>query len=217
MALIDITGQKFEHCTALRFLPELGTDRGAKFLFRCECGKEFVARSNDVRKGRVKSCGCVNRVERAAAVTKHGFWKHPTYTAWIHIKDRCNNPRNAEFEHYGGRGIKICEEWANDSGAFCRWSMANGWKKGLTIDRIDVNGDYEPDNCRWVSMEVQQNNKRNNHIIEFCGEKMSLSQLAHKTGVSRNRLYYRIVVKGMSAEVAVSRANQRISRKGKNG
>ena len=182
---------------------ELPTDKGAKFLFRCECGKEFIARSNDVRKGRVKSCGCVNRRELIEKNTKHGLWKHPIYHAYQHMKDRCYNCKNQEYKDYGGRGIKVCEEWLNNSSAFCEWAMTNGWKKGLTLDRINVDGDYEPLNCRWVDWNIQQNNKRNNKLYDFQGKKVTLSQISRKTGISISTLYYRINKKNLSLEDAI--------------
>lgn len=199
--LIDISGMEFERCVALKHVS--GGRCGAKYLFRCECGKQFVARSNDVRKGRVKSCGCVNRREVKEKTTKHGFYKHPIYQAWSHIKQRCYNPNCKEYEHYGGRGITMCDDWLNNPVEFINWSFDNGWEKGLTIDRIDNDKGYYPDNCRWVSMEVQENNKSDNHYYLYNGESKTLSQIARENNVSRNSLYYRVNVKNMSIEKAL--------------
>lgn len=199
--LIDISGNEFEHCRALKHVG--GGKGGAKFLFRCECGKEFIARSNDVRKGRIKSCGCVNRREIREKTKKHGFHKHPIYQAWSHIKQRCHNPKNKEYKNYGGRGIVMCNDWFDNPEEFINWSLKNGWRKGLTIDRIDNEKGYCPDNCRWVSMEVQENNKRNNHYYDYNGEKKTLSQIARENGISRNSLYYRANVKNIPLEKAV--------------
>ena len=189
--LIDITDVQFEHCVALRYV--CGGKQGAKFLCRCECGKEFVARSVDLRKGRVKSCGCVNRRELINKNTKHGYHDHPIYFALSHIKQRCCNPKCAEYQNYGGRGITVCDEWLNNPKSFIDWSIQNGWRKGLTIDRIDNDKGYEPSNCRWVDMNVQENNKRNNHFLEYKGRRLTISQWSKEIGISRDSINYRIL------------------------
>jgi hypothetical protein len=118
------------------------------------------------------------------------------------MRQRCNNPRCKEYRNYGARGISICKEWDEFIG-FYNWAMANGYKEDLTLDRIDNDGNYEPNNCRWVSMEVQENNKRTNVYYIINGEKMTLSQCSKKYDISRNSLYYRINVLNYSPEKAV--------------
>ena len=204
--LIDITGQKFGRLTAIKYV-DYTDNNGSKWLFRCECGNDIITNSSAVRKGRTKSCGCLNQELRKSRA-KHGQIGKPMYTAWVHMRQRCNNPKCKEYRNYGARGIKVCEEWSEFIN-FYNWSMENGYEEGLTIDRINNEGDYTPDNCRWVTMLVQENNKRNNHYIIYDGERMTLSQCAKKANVSRNSLYYWTCVKSMTAEEAIENIKER--------
>lgn len=113
---------------------------------------------------------------------KHGLCNSRIYGIWCHIKDRCCNSKDARYKDYGGRGIKICKEWKNDFAKFYDWALQNGYKDNLTIDRIDVNGDYCPENCRWITMAEQQNNRRDNVFILFNGEKHTISEWAKIVG-----------------------------------
>ena len=110
------------------------------------------------------------------------------------MKDRCYNERSLDFKHYGGRGIKVCDEWKDDFMPFYEWANANGYKDDLTIDRIDVDSGYSPDNCRWVSMTVQSNNRRTNKVFTYNGKTMTVAEWARETGVKygdiQNRLNY---------------------------
>ena len=114
------------------------------------------------------------------------------YRLWLGIKYRCYHKKFEKYKYYGGRGIKVCDEWLNSFESFENWAQQNGYNDNLTIDRIDVNGNYEPSNCRWTTQEVQQNNKRNNHYIEYKGEKYTISQLARKFNIRYDKLYSRL-------------------------
>lgn len=111
------------------------------------------------------------------------------------MKTRCYNVKAKDYKNYGLRGIKICDEWLNDSNLFIEWSLNNGYQVGLTIDRIDTNGNYEPNNCRWITSKEQQSNKRNNKLITINGETKTLSQWAEKSGLSRHVIFERIKMK----------------------
>lgn len=123
--------------------------------YRCRCGNEFVAQASDVRNSKARTCGC-GRYGRLI----HGMSGHPLY--WVHkgILSRCLSPRNPDYKDYGGRGIRVCEQWRTDRNSFFHWALSNGWAKGLLIDRINVDGDYEPANCRFVTVAVSNTNKR---------------------------------------------------------
>lgn len=107
---------------------------------------------------------------------KHGLRKHPLYIVWHAMRSRCLKPHHPSFKNYGARGIVICSEWITNIGAFIEWSEANGWQKGLTIDRIDNDGNYTPENCRYATRKVQNNNYRKCLFVEFDGKKMTLTQ-----------------------------------------
>lgn len=141
----------------------------------CTCGHIGFHRFKDVIQGTTKSCGCATREAIAKALTKHGCGRknrrHPIYRAWGNMKDRCYREGYDGFHNYGGRGIKVCDEWVNDFNAFYNWAIENGWEKGLTLDRFpDVNGNYEPSNCRWATMAAQSVNRRNNFRVTAFGE-----------------------------------------------
>ena len=113
------------------------------------------------------------------------------------MKQRCYYEKHMHFKHYGGRGIRVCDEWKDDFQAFYDWALPNGYADNLTIDRIDVNGNYEPSNCRWADIITQENNRTNNRKFEYDGEVLTLSQIARKYGISRSNLANKIYIKKM--------------------
>ena len=198
---IDITGMKFNRLTAIEYAGQGSC--GARWKFKCDCGNEIVTSSYPVRNGKTKSCGCWNNENKHNRYRIHGMHKTKLYSAWTHMKQRCLNPKCASYKDYGGRGISICSEWVDDFTSFRDWAYENGYSEELTLDRIDNNKGYYPENCRWVSMETQENNKRNNHFYLYKGEKKTLSQIANENKISRNSLYYRVNVKNVPLGEAV--------------
>lgn len=178
LTIIEDLGTRLYSTTKIRFV-----------LCRCQCGntKEIVFYS--VKKGLTKSCGCIQK----EATTKHGMYDQPLYKIWGAIKARCNNPKHESYLHYGGRGIKMCEEWVADFNTFKKWAMSNGWKRGLQIDRKDNYKGYSPDNCRIVTRKINCNNTRKNILIEYNGESKTLSEWADALRINyytlRNRLF----------------------------
>lgn len=164
---VDLTGKRFGR---LVVICRAGKGKGwqSLWLCRCDCGSFVVVRHSSLTSGNTKSCGCYHRDYTAITHTKHGHFGDRLYFVWNTMKGRCNNPNNQKYKDYGGRGIKVCDEWANDFMSFYIWAMNNGYDPDApygvtTIDRIDVNGDYCPDNCQWVDMKTQSQNKRANH------------------------------------------------------
>lgn len=185
----DLTGQKFGYLTAIRFSH---MEKGrSKWYFRCECGKEVLRDSHDIKRqvkaGYLPSCGCKHREHFSKALTRHGMAATPIWNVWHSMKQRCTDPNAQAWKNYGGRGIKVCERWLEKFENFYA-DMGPTYKAGLTLDRIDVNGNYEPSNCRWITMRKQANNKRNNVRI---GD-LTIAEFARKHGLGVTTVYYRI-------------------------
>lgn len=202
--LIDLTGKTFGRLTVLGRVENRGKD--ACWRCRCECGAEIVVRGNHLRNGHTKSCGCALRDWAAQRFTVHGMSSTKLHRVLRSIRMRCLNPNDIGYKHYGGRGISICEEWKNDAEAFFSWALANGYREGLTIDRIDNEGDYCPDNCRFVDRFIQMNNRRNNRRHTYKGKSYTLAKLARLAGMCAETIGNRIDVHGMTVEQAVETA-----------
>lgn len=162
---------------------ERGDNKGYKYILNCicDCGNKTLVKEEHLIAGHTCSCGCLRRKSL-------GMSRSKMYKTWGNIKYRCNNKKAKDYKNYGGRGITICTEWGKSFQSFYDWSIANGYKENLTIDRIDVNGNYEPTNCRWVDMKTQQRNKRNNVLLEIGGEKKCISEWCEKLKTT----YYKI-------------------------
>ena len=173
---IDLTGQRFGRLTVIRKADQRGPDGGAVWECLCDCGNTcFVWKQKLTRKGHSakRSCGCLQKERHKTYI--HGDCLSLLYHKWADMKDRCLNPNAVHYSYYGGRGISICEEWKEYT-TFRDWALSNGYQEGLSLDRIDANGNYEPNNCRWVTLDEQKRNKRNNIIIEMDGQRKTLAE-----------------------------------------
>lgn len=169
---VDLTGKRFGKLTVLSECDER-KNGSVVWLCKCDCGNLIKVRSNHLRRGSVVSCGCYN----TEIITKHNQARTSLYHVWQCMKDRCERNTHPQFADYGGRGITVCDEW-HDFESFRDWAIENGYKKGLTIDRINVNSGYEPSNCRWADMKTQCRNRRSNVVIEYNGESHCLAEWA---------------------------------------
>lgn len=189
----------------------------SKFKCRCDCGNIYYARPIDLENGSIKSCGCLQK-----EINKNSVSGERLYCVWNGMRNRCYNPNNKRYESYGGRSIKICEEWLNNYLKFKDWAYSTGYDENAergecTIDRIDVNGDYEPSNCRWITIQEQQKNKRPSSewkkrnivrkkrtaFVIFNGERISKFELCKKFGISMETFNYRVNKKGIPIEEAL--------------
>ena len=191
-----ITGAKYGRLTCLEYI---GSNKYRRALWRCvcECGNETVVEAASLFSGNTKSCGCLRREAGTRSATiynsqhRHGQVGTPIYHSWAKMKERCLSSNCPSYKDYGGRGIKICNEWLEFK-PFYEWAIANGFKEGLTIERIDNNGNYEPGNCRWATMLEQANNKRSNRTITHNGQTKTVIQWSRELGVSASAIYQRI-------------------------
>lgn len=168
---------------------------------RCDCGATVVAISAQLRNGNTKSCGCLNR----DAVTKHGDYKSPVYKVWHAMIERCRNPRNEAWKDYGGRGISVCERWRE----YANFRADMGARPiGGTLERVDVNAGYSPENCRWATQRDQANNRRNNRLVTIDGVTKTAAEWARAAGLSKSCVLYRLGA-GWPAWEAVSLPSDR--------
>lgn len=165
----DISGNKYGCITVLCH------DQGRKWLGKCSCGKMVSVDKYQLTSGSTQSCGCLRKETR----TTHGMYGTTEYMSWSSMIQRCTNPNNTGYASYGGRSIKVCTRWLNSFASFYA-DMGDKPDDGLSIDRIDNNGNYEPGNCRWATSEQQHNNTRSNRFITYDGETLTLAQWARK-------------------------------------
>jgi hypothetical protein len=200
MKKLDISGKKCNRLTAIRLV---GVSRAGKsvWLCACECGREVEVIGSHLLNGNTKSCGCLKAEVTGARRRTHGETKGPTYRVWQNMKTRCTNPRVKAWGNYGGRGIAVCDRWLSSYESFVA-DMGYRPSPDHELDRIDVNGNYEPANCRWVSIRDQARNKRTTRWIEVDGDVRSLAEWADLSPVTESCIRRRLAA-GVPAKVAV--------------
>ncbi len=196
-APIDLTGQKFGKLTAL-----YSVSNGKKRMWycKCDCGKfkEKPVSTYDLKAGKTRSCGCL---KKNFTTLTHGKSNSKLYYIWAGMKQRCLNKNDVNYHNYGGRGITVCDDWLSFE-PFYEWAIKNGYKEGLTLERIDVNGNYEPSNCTWIPKGKQTLNTRANIQITYKGETKTLGEWAHELKLNYDLVYFRIKKLNWSVESA---------------
>ena len=191
-AFKDLTGQKFSRLLVLERVENSKSGK-ARWRCRCDCGNEIIATGAHLLSGNTKSCGCWKKQRVLETNIKHGLAHSKAYWNWQAMKNRCYNPDFQQYADYGGRGITVYEPWRNDFAAFFNYvsRLEHFGEEGMTLDRIDNDGNYEPGNLRWISRKMQTRNRRNTIIVEYNGEKMALAEAAEKSGIKRGILQAR--------------------------
>lgn len=203
---IDLTSKKFGMLTVIG---KAGHNRHGQLMWECicDCGNKTIVIGQNLRRGMTKSCGCSSHLPKTKT---HGMTGTVLHNKWLNMKSRCYNPNNKRYNRYGGRGIKVCEEWEKDFMSFYNWAMKNGFKESLTIDRIDNDGDYCPENCRFSTPKEQANNRSKNKLYEIKGKTKTLSDWCSEYGIEYNTVAFRLK-KGVDIENALSKNYKRKS------
>lgn len=191
----DLTGKRFGRLTVLERTDnhiKKNGDKETAFLCCCDCGNVRKVLAYNLKSGHTLSCGCLGLEHRTKTRTKHGETGTRLYRIWHHMKERCNDNKNARFFDYGGRGIKICEEWQISYEAFREWAVSNGYADTLTLDRINNDKGYSPGNCRWVTPKEQANNTRKNRLISYKNITHTLAEWADIVKIKPVTIAYRL-------------------------
>jgi hypothetical protein len=194
--LLNLVGEVFGRLTVIREVERVNP-RKRQFACRCACGAEVGVNLNKLRSGHTRSCGCLHREtilrnleKRPTSKPRHGMNKSPEHRAWVHMRQRCSNPNKKEYPHYGGRGIKVCERWVSFEAFFEDVGPKPG--PGYSLDRIDVNGNYEPKNVRWATQQQQIENTRVVRMVTINGKTQSQAAWAREMGLSKGCISRRL-------------------------
>lgn len=207
----NLIGSRFGRLTVVDLADDYVDPRGRhrkRYKCVCDCGNEKIIIGESLSRGLTLSCGCLQKERASDSRTTHGLTNSRLYHVWCGMKRRCNNPKEKHYSLYGGRGIKVCEEWMSFEN-FYQWSMTHGYQDDVdrgvcTLDRIDVNGDYEPDNCRWATQQEQMNNVRYNRRITYNGETHTIAEWAREYDMPYQKLRQRISRYGYDIERALT-------------
>lgn len=198
--LIDLTNQKFGRLLVIEFIGR--EKKQSKYKCLCDCGNYKDASSNALRSNKIKSCGCLNSELILERNKTHGLSKHPLFVSWVGMRNRCFNPKHNRSDNYMSKGITVCDDWNSNFMNFYNWAIENGWSNGLSIDRINNNGNYEPNNCRFSNNKQQSRNRSTNIVLEIDGVSKTAIEWAETEGINVESIYKR-VKNGYSGKTAV--------------
>ena len=197
-------GQKFGRLTVVEPIRKCANGRSTQWFWKvkCDCGTEKIVRPREIVVGKTVSCSCYRFTEKPCPTKTHGESHTRLHNIWMGMLKRCD-PKKRDSERYGKRSISVCEEW-KDYIAFASWARSHGYNDELTIERINVNGNYEPSNCTWILMEKQARNRRTTHWVEYKGRRMSLAEASELAGLPYKEVFYRIVHGKWNVDEALS-------------
>lgn len=201
MKKIDITGQRFGRLTVIK--PVESKNKLTRWLCMCSCGKQVIVATRSLRRGDTRSCGCLHTEISKMLHLTHGKTNTRLHNIWSGMKERCYNQNCEKYHLYGGRGVSICDEWKNSFETFYSWAITNGYKEGLSIDRIDNQKGYFPENCRWLTQAEQMRNTTVNHWLTCNGKTMVLMDWAKELNLSETTILKRL--KNFDVETALSK------------
>lgn len=188
--LVDLTGQRFGKLVVVQYAGRKGMN--TMWKCQCDCGNITITTNSNLRTGSAKSCGCYKKVHSVTHGATRGGKRERLYKNYYGMINRCYNEHDKCFNSYGRKGIKVCDEWLNDFSVFRDWALSNGYQDDLTIDRINSNGNYEPLNCRWLTMKDNLLHKNKDSILEVNGELLTTGGWAKKIGVCSGTIRKRI-------------------------
>lgn len=201
--MVQMIGKQFGRLTVVSL--DRTTQNGKRYwLCECECGNTKVVEGYKLRSGNTMSCGCLQNEVRGTYRKSHGMTNTKLYTIWQNMKHRCNDSKNIMYKNYGGRGIRVCEEWMSGFEPFMEWAFDNGYVEGLSIERVDVNGNYEPCNCKWITKKEQYLNRTDSHKITAFGKTQTLKEWSDEVGIKFDTLERRINKYGWEPEKALT-------------
>ena len=199
--IVEMAGKQ---CERLLVIEKHHRDKngGWHWLCLCSCGKETIVNGRDLRNGHTKSCGCLIREVTGNINRSHGLSKSRIYKIWAGTIQRCHNPKNSDYKCYGERGIVVCNEWKNNFESFNEWAMSSGYTEDLTLERIDVNGNYCPENCEWILLSKQARNTRKNKLVTYKGKTQCVAAWEEELGFNCHTLWNRLYTLKWSEEQA---------------
>lgn len=204
---VDLTGQRFGRLTVIKKDPDRSSGKHRRVICVCDCGTQKSIAVDHLRNGHIKSCGClkaetcIDNLPEECVRVKHGMSKSHLYQIYEAMMQRCYNHKKPFFGDYGGRGVRVCEAWKSSPTAFIEWALSNGYSDGLSIDRKDVYGNYEPSNCRWADDKTQMRNRRNTWKVSYCGRERAVSEWCEILGLNYGTVSGRLR-RGKSVEEA---------------
>lgn len=187
----EVIGNKYGLISVIADAKREENSNCRRVLGKCDCGTVKTFRLSQLKRSKNANCGCYKREQFIHRQTKHGDAKKRLYKIWHGMRSRCYNENDTKYELYGGKGIKVCDEWINDFKAFEKWSSENGYSENLTIDRIDSNKNYEPSNCRWADIIIQNRNRKNCWYITINGVTKLAIDWAKENRINESTIFSR--------------------------